>query len=107
VKIALLNVKYSPNLGDGLLSECLERELSAALPGAQVVSIDLAGREIYRDHGASRRGRAIAVLEHLPSWARRHVVRLALTALVRLRLRRHFRDRLAGVDASFWAAETC
>ncbi|EGD59042.1 polysaccharide pyruvyl transferase [Novosphingobium nitrogenifigens DSM 19370] len=99
MKIALLNVKYSPNLGDGLLSECLERELSAALPGAQVVSIDLAGREIYRDHGASRRGRAIAVLEHLPSWARRHVVRLALTALVRLRLRRHFRDRLTGVDA--------
>ena len=44
MKIALLNVKFSPNLGDGLLSECLERELAEALPGATVVSIDLAGR---------------------------------------------------------------
>ena len=44
MKIALLNVKFSPNLGDGLLSECLERELAHALPGVEVVAIDLAGR---------------------------------------------------------------
>ena len=38
MKIALLNVKFSPNLGDGLLCECLERELAVALPGADGVS---------------------------------------------------------------------
>lgn len=99
VRIALLNVKFSPNLGDGLLSECLERELARALPGAEVMSIDLAGRRTYRGHGPSRRGLAIKVLQQLPRWARRHAVRGALTLLVRFRLRRHVRERLAGVDA--------
>jgi len=98
MKIALLNVKFSPNLGDGLLSECLERELAAALPGAEVVAIDLAGRGHYRGHGPSRRGRVIALLEALPRWARRRAVRVALAMLVQFRLRRHVRDRLVGVD---------
>ena len=99
MKIALLNVKFSPNLGDGLLSECLERELARALPGATVISIDLAGRAQYRGHGPSRRGRVIALLEALPRWARRRAVRLALAALVRFRLRGHVRMRLIGIDA--------
>ena len=99
MKIALLNVKFSPNLGDGLLSECLERELAFALPGVEVIAIDLAGRAHYRGHGPSRRGRVIALLEALPRWARRYAVRLALAALVQMRLRRHVHDRLVGVDA--------
>lgn len=99
MKIALLNVKFSPNLGDGLLSECLERELAVALPGSTVVSIDLAGRAAYRGHGPSRRGRVIALLEALPRWARRRAVRVALALLVRFRLRRHVRTRLRGLDA--------
>ncbi|MEO0031218.1 MAG: hypothetical protein RIS94_976 [Pseudomonadota bacterium] len=99
MKIALLNVKYSPNLGDGLLAECLERELERALPGAQVFSIDLAGRRAWPLPGPSRRARAIALLEALPQWARRAAVRLALALLVRLRLRRHVARRLHGCDA--------
>jgi hypothetical protein len=58
-RIALLNVKYSPNLGDGLLSECLEAELAhtfqAIAPGTQVFSIDLAGRRAYPAIAPSRR----------------------------------------------------
>ena len=99
MKIALLNVKFSPNLGDGLLSECLERELARALPGAQVVAIDLAGRSAYHGHRRSRRGRVIALLEALPRWARGYAVRVALTLLVHFRLRRHVRERLIGCDA--------
>jgi len=98
LKIALLNVKFSPNLGDGLLAECLERELALALPGATVVSIDLAGRKHYRGHGPSRRGRVIALLEALPRWARRRAVRVALALLVRFRLRSHVRESLHGID---------
>lgn len=100
MKIALLNVKYSPNLGDGLLSECLERELGHALPGAQVFSIDLAGRTAYPGLGPSRRGQAIAVLEAMPLWLRQRLARLVLTALVRLRLRRHARAALEGCSAA-------
>lgn len=100
MKIALLNVKYSPNLGDGLLSECLEAELTSALPGAEVFSIDLAGRRAYPDLGPSRRAHAIWVLEALPLWLRRMVTRTALGALVALRLRGHFNEQLAGCRAA-------
>ncbi|WP_226016318.1 polysaccharide pyruvyl transferase family protein [Novosphingobium sp. FKTRR1] len=99
MRIGLLNVKYSPNLGDGLLSECLERELAAALPGALVHSIDLAGRRAYPAIRPSRRGHLISVLEALPGWARQRAARMVLAGLVALRLRRHFRRQLAGCDA--------
>lgn len=102
-RIALLNVKYSPNLGDGLLSECLEAELARTFqtiaPGTEVFSIDLAGRRAYPAIAPSRRAALIAVLEALPAAVRGMVTRLVLSALVRLRLRRHVRARLAGCDA--------
>ncbi|OYU35977.1 polysaccharide pyruvyl transferase family protein [Novosphingobium sp. PASSN1] len=102
-RIALLNVKYSPNLGDGLLSECLEAELARTFqtiaPGTQVFSIDLAGRRAYPPIAPSRRAALIMVLEALPASLRQMVTRLALSALVRLRLARHVRTQLAGCDA--------
>jgi hypothetical protein len=103
-KVALLNVKYSPNLGDGLLSECLEAELAAALRTnsgkAQVTSVDLAGRRTYPPIAPSRRAHAIALLEALPPGLRRLTARAALTMLVRLRLSRHVRRGLAGCQAA-------
>lgn len=102
-RIALLNVKYSPNLGDGLLSECLEAELARTFqwiaPGTEVFSIDLAGRRAYPAIAPSRRAAVIGLLEALPATLRSLATRTALTALVRLRLRRHVRARLAGCDA--------
>lgn len=102
-RIALLNVKYSPNLGDGLLSECLEAELARTFqwiaPGTEVFSIDLAGRRAYPAIAPSRRAAVIAVLEALPATLRSLATRAALTVLVRLRLQRHVRARLAGCDA--------
>lgn len=102
-RIALLNVKYSPNLGDGLLSECLEAELARTFqtiaPGTEVFSIDLAGRRAYPAIAPSRRAAMIGLLEALPAALRSLATRTALTVLVRLRLRRHVRMQLAGCDA--------
>jgi hypothetical protein len=102
-RIALLNVKYSPNLGDGLLSECLEAELARTFqtiaPGTEVFSIDLAGRRAYPAIAPSRRAAVIKVLEALPAALRQMATRIALAALVQLRLRRHVRARLVGCDA--------
>lgn len=102
-RIALLNVKYSPNLGDGLLSECLEAELARTFqsiaPGTEVFSIDLAGRRAYPAIAPSRRAAVIGMLEALPAKVRQWATRAALTALVHLRLRAHVRARLAGCDA--------
>jgi len=99
LKVALLNVKYSPNLGDGLLAECLERELSQALGGANVFSIDIAGRQGW-SAGAARRRHAMAVLEAVPPALRRIVAGTALTLLSRFALRRHLHGQLVGCDAA-------
>lgn len=100
MKVALLNVKYSPNLGDGLLSECLERELSVALGGAEVFSIDIAGRTAFPTIAPGHRGAALAVLEAMPPALRAVAVRTALGALARVRLRGHVRRQIAGCDAA-------
>ena len=99
LRVALLNVKYSPNLGDGLLAECLERELAQALGGARVHSIDIAGRTAWSAQSTPRRGRVLALLEAVPPALRQIAAATALTLLSRLVLRRHVRAGLSGVDA--------
>lgn len=96
MKVALFNVKYSPNLGDGLLSECTELELHRA--GIDAVSIDLAGRTGYAPGNASR-GRMLAVLEGMPAPLRRVATRTILSALAAIRLRPAFRRQLVDCDA--------
>ncbi|WP_333835622.1 polysaccharide pyruvyl transferase family protein [Novosphingobium sp.] len=106
LRIALLNVKFSPNLGDGLLAECLERELAQALGnGAQVYSIDIAARKKWLPAGtgslrATLRQCALAVLERLPPGLRRFCAGLTLRTLSVLVLRPHFRRQLAHCDAA-------
>lgn len=97
-RIVLFNVKYSPNLGDGLLSECLERELARSLPGYEVTSVDMAGRCAYPSGRGRGRGRsmALALLERCPQPARRIVAEAALRLLCALRLHRHYRAGLKG-----------
>ncbi len=96
--IAIFNVKHSPNLGDGLLAECLEAELRAACPGLHVVALDLAGRGDYGAGGGMRRVK-LAVLERLPRPLRRYAAGLALSRLARQTLAPLWRQALASVDA--------
>ena len=98
-RVVLFNVKYSPNLGDGLLSECLERELALSLPGCEVVSVDLAGRTAYPSAAGKTRAAALALLERCPAALRRIAARAMLEVLLATRLRRRYRKGLAGADA--------
>jgi polysaccharide pyruvyl transferase WcaK-like protein len=98
LRVAVLNVKYSPNLGDGLLAECLERELVRHQPSIQVVAVDLAGRTAYGAHGRNR-ALALRTLERLPSPLRRAVAWSMLSALAVARLKPTFRAALATCDA--------
>jgi polysaccharide pyruvyl transferase WcaK-like protein len=77
MKILVFNVKYSENLGDGLLAQCLEKALKARSDNITVETIDIAGRA---DFGATQRSRQLAInlLQWLPAWARRTVVQRAL-----------------------------
>ena len=96
--IRLFNVKYSPNLGDGVLSECLEEALAQELGSADVASIDLAGREAYGGSGAGRH-LALAVLNNLPQLVRRAAIRLPLVLQSRRKWRPHYRTGVKPCDA--------
>lgn len=96
--ILLFNVKYSPNLGDGLLAECLEREICAQWPQARVESVDMAGRSAYRP-GRTVRASMLAGLNACPGVVRQSVVRVVLGAQLRRRLIPLWRERLADADA--------
>lgn len=81
MKIAVFNVKFSENLGDGILAQCLEKALCRD-GGIEVESIDLAGRADFGATSPHRRS-AVRVLHVLPFFARR----LAVTHALRSKLR--------------------
>jgi polysaccharide pyruvyl transferase WcaK-like protein len=97
VKILIFNVKYSENLGDGLLAICLEKYLGKGDAGVEIETIDLAGREGF---GTSRNRRqpAIRILHQLPPFARRMAVEYVLGRSLR-KLRREWETKIAAADA--------
>lgn len=100
MNVKLLNVKYSPNVGDGLLVECLEDRLRN-ISGMQFASsVDLAGRTAYTSASSNKyREQMMLVLESAPKAIRPHLSRLGLKAKIAFGLRDHYRRGLAGADA--------
>lgn len=98
IRVAILNVKYSPNLGDGIIAECLESELSKTGHGLTVRSVDLAGREDFGTGLDAGRDFVLRIVDMLPQILRPIVLRLALTAIARFWYRPAWRRKLAGSD---------
>jgi polysaccharide pyruvyl transferase WcaK-like protein len=96
-RIALLNVKYSPNLGDGIIAECLEHELSRIRPEWQIQSVDLAAREWFGSGLGVARARVLGLLDVLPSPFRRMATISALLILIQLKYRWVWRRQLVDV----------
>jgi polysaccharide pyruvyl transferase WcaK-like protein len=83
LNVVIFNVRFSPNLGDGILAECLESELARHLPAAVITTLDLAGRRDRSRKSAS--GKRIAALTLFPAVPM--VLReLAEELLIRIRL---------------------
>lgn len=97
MRVRLLNVKYSPNVGDGLLVECLEYHLRSVVGVQSVISVDLAGRTEF-GQGRAKREAMMWVLESLPCALRPSFARLGLYAKLKLSLRAHFRRELVKAD---------
>ncbi len=97
MRIVIFNVRYSPNLGDGILAECLERELGLALPGAEIETVDLAGRVSYGTQDAGR-SQALRLLQAMPPFFRRKLVERVIGARLSA-LRDTWRQKIAEADA--------
>ncbi|MCV9967749.1 polysaccharide pyruvyl transferase family protein [Pararhizobium sp. BT-229] len=98
LRIRLFNVKYSPNLGDGLLSECLEKALMTLGASRDTWSIDLAARQVYGD-GLAGRLQIMSALDMMPKWLRQQVVRVPLAIQARRKWRPHYSSHIQGAHA--------
>ncbi len=96
-RIRIFNVKYSPNLGDGLLSECLEQALIDCGADPDSWSVDLAGRTTYAA-GSQTRGLQMQVLRALPKPVRSLAVRAPLAVQGRRRWAPHYARSLEGAE---------
>lgn len=98
-RVAILNVKYSPNLGDGVIAECLEGELRRAHPRMEPMSIDLAGRGSFSAAHGRRRATLLSIIERLPARLRAILVPALLVLLVRHRFAPRWAKQLTACDS--------
>ncbi|WP_188080149.1 polysaccharide pyruvyl transferase family protein [Neorhizobium sp. P12A] len=98
-RLRLLNVKYSPNLGDGLIAECLERAAIALGAGNDTWSVDLAGRKRYGEASAGR-AQILLALDRMPKTLRHRIIRPLLAAQARRKWRPHYADGLKGATGA-------
>ncbi|WAJ29172.1 polysaccharide pyruvyl transferase family protein [Antarcticirhabdus aurantiaca] len=98
-RIRLFNVKFSPNLGDGLLAECLEMAMKECGGDASgTYSVDLSARTRYARGDASR-STVLRVLDGLPSSLRSLATAPPRELLLRRKWRPHYEQHLKGADA--------
>lgn len=100
MKLVLLNLKFSPNLGDGIIAECMEGVLQASHPGISITTCDIAGRTDYGQGINRSRAFLLALLERLPDGLRRTLVASCLKPVVQLRLQHHYRRSMSGADVA-------
>lgn len=93
--VTLFNAKYSPNLGDGLLSECLEWAIGTTSERALGKSVDLAGRTNYGEFLTGRK-HVMSALSALPKGVREAVLRVPLSVLAETKWRGHYAQGLNG-----------
>jgi polysaccharide pyruvyl transferase WcaK-like protein len=101
LKIVIINVKYSPNLGDGAIAECLEMQLARALPGARVESVDIGGRDDFGS-GGSIAGQRLALMQRvnsLPGFLQRPIRSNLVPIAVRMKYTKTWQERLRAADA--------
>lgn len=100
-KIVLFNVKFSPNLGDGVLSQCLEWGLAQAAPAAEITPVDLAGRTAFEPpSGSWKRMAAIAALQRLPQRLKDAAFQALLTRALETKIKPKIAAALAGADVA-------
>ncbi|MCP5405483.1 MAG: polysaccharide pyruvyl transferase family protein [Pseudomonadaceae bacterium] len=93
MKLAILNVKYSPNLGDAVIADCLEDHLRKEISNLTVFSLDIGGRSGY-GVGGSLAGGGLGLMGYLKKMP--HVVQTLVPWLVKRRYAADWKTRLAG-----------
>ena len=99
MRVHVLNVKYTPNLGDGVIADCLEHAIGQAPGVDHVESCDLAGRTAYGTGLNKSRGTVRTVLSLIPVPLRQLALCVMLELVSRLKLSAHYKQSLSLADA--------
>ena len=97
--IAVLNVHYSANLGDGLLSTCLMDCVANADPAMTLTPIDLAARTDISTLGKNWRGIILRSLSKLPITLRNAFIGLVLDLSKKRKWLPFYQSHLSRADA--------
>lgn len=98
MKIVLVNAKYSANLGDGVIAECLEFGLRQRLPEINILNCDLTGRTAFGDSPEILRVLARNLLPITPDAIKKSVYNKLFVAMVRGRLLPHYDRSVNGAN---------
>jgi polysaccharide pyruvyl transferase WcaK-like protein len=82
MKVVQFGLRYSPNLGDGIIAECLAHAIRAQVEGAQVILVDISGRDGFGAVTVKNRALALKLLGMLPQGLRHRIVRRRLGQLL-------------------------
>jgi len=82
MKIVQFGLHYSPNVGDGIISECLSHACRKLRPDCEFATIDLSGRQGFGQKTVRNRELALAVLSALPQRLRQWIVINQLSKLL-------------------------
>lgn len=82
-KIIQFGLPYSPNLGDGVISDCLVHAIRTRLPEAEIAAIDLSGRRERGQVVVRSRALMLKILEALPRPMRHRLVEFQLGRIIR------------------------
>lgn len=101
MKIVILNVKYSPNLGDGAIAECLEAQITQSIPHAMVSSIDIGGMDDYGIGGSiiSKKLSLSRFLDVLPSTIKSKIKSYLMPVMVFYKYHKKWKEKLVDCDA--------
>lgn len=97
LRARLFNVKYSANLGDGLIAACLESAIEHVSASADVRSVDMAARKALGDDIPAR-GALLKTLDALPPAARQILIRAPLALAGAMKWRPHYARELDGAN---------
>ncbi|PWJ22183.1 polysaccharide pyruvyl transferase family protein [Jannaschia seohaensis] len=82
LRVTQFGLCFSPNLGDGVIAECLAHGLRSRHPGVEVTHIDLSGREGFGHVTVRGRRLLIAILDRLPRAVRQPLAERKLQSMV-------------------------
>ena len=82
MRVVQFGLRYSPNLGDGVIAECIAYGIKARRPDATVDHVDLSGRTDFGEVVVANRERILAVIDRLPLALRQALVSWRLSRLL-------------------------